>query len=195
MRGAVLRPHAPVWAALLAAGSLACPPREPPQPPPAPVPDEGVSALPDPVGAPTNKEAGEVLAITVPRVDGSGLDLRELRGKAVVVELTASWVDSWPGIFRDYDRLLAAPRGDLAVVLVVMDGERDALAEDPGMTNPGLVLAWDPQGAVAAQLQAAAIPTVLVLDRSGRIVAVLGGADARTPQRIGDALSSALASP
>ena len=181
-------------AALLAAGAIACPPSEPPRPPPEATPAGDDAALPDPAAAPVNRAAGETVVLTAPRVDGAGLDLRELRGKAVIVELTASWATGWPEIVDFYREVLAPRRGEVAVVLVVMDGERDALAQEPGGLGPDLALCWDPQGAVAAQLQAAAIPTVLVLDRAGRLVAAMG-AEARSPQRIRDALSSALAAP
>ncbi|MCA9635634.1 MAG: hypothetical protein KC420_06340 [Myxococcales bacterium] len=182
-------------AALVALVALGCPAREPPKPPdePGPGPDAAVvEALPDPEHEPTNRQEGEELVLTIPRVDGDGLDLRELRGKVVVIELSATWAPGWAERYRFYDDLLRTHGGDrLAVVLVAMDGEREALTPEPALRGPGFELAWDPQGAVAAQLQAAAVPTVIVLDGGGRIAAVI--ATEVTPQAIADALSSALA--
>ncbi|MCA9658884.1 MAG: redoxin domain-containing protein [Myxococcales bacterium] len=174
-----------------------CPPRSPPQPPP----EEGAGAdaaviapLPDPVAEPTNRAEGDVLVIAIPRLDGDPLDLRDLRGRVVIVELSATWADDWTERYALYDGLVREHGPErLAVVLVAMDGEREALTPEPALRGPGFELGWDPQGAVAAQLQAAAVPTVIVVDAEGRIAHALA-ADV-TSSSIVDALSSTLAAP
>jgi hypothetical protein len=134
--------------------------------PAAPTTDEPTeSAAPLP---PTRAPAGEVLDATIPLYSGGSLALAELRGRAVVLEITASYVPAWartPAVWRD----LVARHPDLAVVTVALDLEQTALRSwetDP----PPFVLGWDPQGALAARLQAAKLPTVVVLDRDGRLV-------------------------
>ena len=104
------------------------------------------------------------------------MPLSRLRGRVVVVELTATWVERWPETYAFYNRLLAEHAGQLAVVVVTLDNERGALSPEPGTRAPGFTLGWDPQGALAARLQAAALPTVVVLDRAGEIVHAQGGA-------------------
>jgi len=155
-------------------------------------PDANVVApLPDPVNEPTNREEGEVLALTLPRIGGDALDLGDLRGRAVVLELSAAWVDGWSGRYSFYNELLREHGPErVAVVLVSMDSEREAITAEPQVRGPGFELAWDPQGAVAAQLQAAAVPTVIILDHAGRIAHIV--ATDVTPQAITEALASTL---
>ncbi len=196
------RPRAPTLAVAFAVlgGALTaggCPAKDPPKPPPYSdvAPDaEVIAPLPDPVAQPTNREEGDVLVLTIPRVGGDILDLRELRGRVVLVELSATWVEGWRDRYTLYNDLLRTYGADsLAVVLVAMDNEREAITLEPEVRSPGFELGWDPQGAVAAQLQAAAVPTAIVIDRQGRI-AHIDAADV-TPQAISDALSSTLSEP
>lgn len=189
---ALLRSTAITLAAALAVG---CPPREAPTPPPDPAAPEGAALgpLPDPEHAPVNRGAGEELTLMIPRPDGSAVDLRELRGKWVVLELTTTRAADYRERYQIYRRLLARSGGALAVFLVALDAERDALSPEPETRPPGFELGWDPQGALAAQLQAAGLPTLLLLDTEGRIAAVAAGEGAA--RTIDDALSSALAAP
>ncbi len=157
---------------------------------------EPAAALPDPVHTPVNREPGELLAAIVPLVDGHGLDLERLRGRVVVLELTATWADRWAEAYPFYTRLLQQHSPDrLAVVLVAMDSERATLSPEPGVRGPGFDLGWDPQGALAARLQAAALPTVVVLDRQGRIAFVQGGAPEGGTRAIEDGIRDALTAP
>jgi len=181
--------RARAFALVVAAVSCTPPPPRPPEAQGGAM-REGEEALPDPAAAPTNRARGDVVALTIPMADGSGLDLRALAGKAVLLELSASWAQSWPSRDELHAALLAEFLGDLVIVAVVMDPEREALSA--GSPRRGVELAWDPQGALAAQLQVAGLPAALILDREGRLVDALAGADAGASQRIRDALSSAL---
>ncbi|MEZ4453330.1 MAG: hypothetical protein R3B09_27955 [Nannocystaceae bacterium] len=184
-----------LWVLGSTALALGCPPREAPQPPTEPAPavdDGGGEPLPDPAGAPTNRSAGEELSLIIPRVDGSSVDLRDLRGRWVVLELTTT-AAAWRERYHYYCDLVARQAGAVAVILVSLDADQGALSPEPEVRPPGFELGWDPQGALAAQLQAAAIPTVLLLDARGRVAAVAAGEGAT--KTIADALSSALAAP
>ncbi len=189
-RGSLTRSLACSLAGLL----LACH-SQPVRPGPSVAP-EPVNALPDPIHAPVNRQPGELLAVTVPLVDGDGLALVSLRGRVVVLELTATWTRSWPETYPFYARLLREHGADnLAVIVVAMDNERAALSPEPGLRGPGFDLGWDPQGALAARLQAAALPTVVVLDREGRIVFVQADAPPGATRAIEDGIHRALAVP
>lgn len=158
-----------------------------------PLPPEPPAPLPDPVHAPVNREPGELLEATVPLVDGDGLALASLRGRVVALELTATWSERWPETYPFYARLLQQHGAErLAVVVVAMDSERATLSPEPGVRGPGFDLGWDPQGALAARLQVAALPTVVVLDREGRIAFVQGAAPAGATRSIEDAIARAV---
>lgn len=167
----------------------------PRKPGPAQTP-EAPAPLPDPVHAPVNREPGELLEATVPLVDGDGLPLGDLRGRVVVLELTATYADRWPESFAFYTRLLQQHGPDrLAVVVVALDSERAALSPEPGVRGRGFDLGWDPQGALAARLQVAALPTVVVLDRNGRVAFIQGGAPPGSTVAIEDGIKRALTAP
>lgn len=169
---------------------------QPTRPGPSLSPEPPSTALPDPIGAPVNRQPGELLAVTVPLVDGDGLALASLHGRVVVLELTATWTRSWPETYPFYARLLQEHGpARLAVVVVAMDSERAALSPEPGLRGPGFELGWDPQGALAARLQAAALPTVVVLDRAGRVAFVQSDAPPGATQALEDGIRRALADP
>ncbi len=164
--------------------------------PGGPVSPEPPAPLPDPVHAPVNRETGELLEATVPLLDGAGLPLADLRGRVVVLELTATWADRWTESYAFYNRLLQQHGPDkLAVVIVAMDNEQTTLSPEPGVRGRGFDLGWDPAGALAARLQVAALPTVVVLDRQGRISFVQGGSPAGATVAIEDGIRQALATP
>lgn len=166
---------------------------------PAPVPvvvDPGTpDPPPDPLLNPLNRATGELLDATIPLVDGDGLPLGDLRGRVVVLELTTTEEKRWPETFPFYARLLQQHGPDrLAVVVVALDHERAALSPEPGVRGRGFDLGWDPQGALAARLQVATLPTVVVLDRRGRVAFVQGGAPPGSTSAIEDGIKRALTS-
>jgi len=169
---------------------------QPTRPGPSLTPEPPTTELPDPVGAPVNHQPGEQLTATVPLVDGDGLALASLRGRVVVLELTATWTRSWPETYPFYARLLQEHGpAQLAVIVVVMDSERAALSPEPGLRGPGFELGWDPQGALAARLQAAALPTVVVLDREGRVAFAQSDTPTGATRALEDGIRRALTSP
>lgn len=159
-------------------------------PPPAPAPDASDAA---PAHAAIRNNPGELLEVTVPLLDGDGLDLADLRGRVVVLELTSSAAPSWPETFALYNRLLRQHGPErLAVLVVAVDPERATLSPEPDVRVQGFELGWDPQGALAARLQAAALPTVIVLDRAGRIAFVRAGPTEGATRSLEDSVRDAL---
>lgn len=139
-----------------------------------PPPDTGAS--PADALAPIRSNPGDLLDLVVPLPGGDALALAQLRGRVVVLELTSAEGPGWPETFAFYNRLLREHGPDrLAVVVVAVDPERAALSPEPDVRAHGFELGWDPQGALAARLQAAALPTVIVLDRDGRISFIQSG--------------------
>ncbi len=132
--------------------------------------------MPDPQAAPTNREAGEQLHLTLPRVDGDSVALGDLQGHVVVLEVSATWTENWRDSFTRYNALVREHPDQVTAVLLLVDPRRDVLSPEPVVREPGFILGWDPQGAVAAQLQLATFPTVLVLDRDGKIAHISAGA-------------------
>ncbi len=133
------------------------------------------SATPSGPLPPSRAVTGETLDVVVPLLHGGSVTTTALRGKVVVLELVdAEHVDA--AGYVDYQRLQDERPDDVAVLLVSLDPE--------GWTDTTLpfVLGWDPQGALATRLRAARLPTVIVLDRDGRVVHQYGGERARSQE-------------
>lgn len=119
---------------------------------------------------PANRSSGDELHATIPVIGGDSLELSSLRGRPVLLEISASWEPGFAEAHALYVELLAA-HPELAVVVVVAD------PADAGLDglNDDFILAWDPAGALAARLTVATMPTMFVVDRSGHISLVVNG--------------------
>lgn len=164
-----------------------------PATPPTP-PADDVPTPPADILAPIRNTPGERLDLVVPLSGGDALPLAQLRGRVVVLELTSAAEPGWPETFAFYNRLLREVGPDrLAVIVVAVDPERAALSPEPDLRTHGFELGWDPQGALAARLQAAALPTVIVLDRDGRIAFVQSGPAEGAARSLTDSVRAAVA--
>lgn len=119
---------------------------------------------------PANRAAGDELEATITVAGGGAIELSSLRGRPVLLEISASWEPGFAEAHALYVELLAADP-ELAVIVVVADPDDGALVGLPA----GCTHAWDPAGALAAKLSVASFPTMFVLDRDGRISAVVSG--------------------
>lgn len=158
-----MRALAGAW--LLAAAALACGPRADSGTGDTRAPGAGPSAL--------SRRVGQVLELSVPLVGGGQQGLAELRGRPVLLELADAGVRERDAAHQRWRAL--AEHGGVAVVCVAMDADANALPASWIDDPPPFVLGWDPQGAIAARLQARVLPTVVLLDASGTIVAVYEG--------------------
>jgi peroxiredoxin len=159
-------------------------------PEPAPAPERAsTAAAPEPPVA-----AGEPLQATIPLFSGDTTDLHALRGKVVILELSATDRPGWSEAHQHYRELLAELEPDrLEVVVVSIDPVVDPLREDWDVDLPPFVLGWDPQGALALRLGVRALPTTFVLDAQGRIVGATAGFDAQTLKQLDRLVREAMA--
>lgn len=153
--------------------------------------DEG-QALPDlPLlpAEPANREPGDQLELTIPLLGDDPLELASLRGRPVVLDISSAREAGWAATHA-FEHEMVEAHPDLVVLVVSLDADADTLTGLPSNLRP----AWDPDGALAARLSLAILPTIFVLDRAGRIVALLSGYDDETLAALGQAVDSALAS-
>jgi hypothetical protein len=157
------------WALVLAVGC------RPPVESAAPVEsiDPGPAFEPGPLepAEPSNKAAGDQVDLLVPGVEAEFIDLQELRGKTVILAVSGTQEAGWSALLAWMEEVQSADPETRVAVLVASDPQADALDD---ILSP-VRLGWDPQGAVAARLSVARLPTVFILDVEGRVVVVKAG--------------------
>jgi hypothetical protein len=156
--------------ALLGAFLLGCPAQSSTTPNDVPVATDEGTADPLLPSEPANRAAGDELEATITIAGGEAMQLSSLRGRPVLLEISASWESGFVEAHDLYAELLAA-HPELAVIVVLAEPDDGALLGLPSGVTP----AWDPAGALAAKLAVATFPTMFVIDRSGRISAVVNG--------------------
>lgn len=108
---------------------------------------------------------------------GNALTLKDFAGKTVVLNLWATWCPPCLNEMPALDRLQAAMGGE-AFTVVALNQDRGGVKvagqwlADKGL---GLDVYADPKGAVARAVEAAGLPTTLVIDAQGRERARLMG--------------------
>jgi thiol-disulfide isomerase/thioredoxin len=115
--------------------------------------------------------------VTGTLLGGGGFDLTSLRGKVVVVNYWASWCAPCNAEVPDLEKVYTDTQGDgVAFLGVDIRDQRDqALAFVRGrkVTYPSL---FDPPGKVALAFRSvppSTIPATMILDRRGRVAAVV----------------------
>ncbi len=179
----------------LALSALACRPEPTVEPdgldPGAGIEDVAIAPVP---AEPSNREAGEQLELTIPVYGGGEIELASLRGRPVLLELSASWEAGFAEAHALYAQLLA-DNPQLTVVVVAADPEDaglEGLAQQAAASER-MILSWDPAGALSARLRVALFPTMFVLDGEGRIVTIENGFDERISATLSDGVATASA--
>jgi cytochrome c biogenesis protein CcmG, thiol:disulfide interchange protein DsbE len=125
--------------------------------------------------------------ITATTLDGEPVELRDLRGEVILLNVWATWCppcrEEMPSMQRLHDRL--GPEG-LHIVAVSIDsepggadragrrgGDIQAFAESYGLT---FTLWHDPEGDIQRQYRTTGVPESFLIDRTGTVVKKVIGA-------------------
>lgn len=139
-----------------------------------------------PTAATTSQDQGQTRTPGRPVVVGGQLlgggrwSSLSARGRPVVVNVTASWC----GPCRSYQPMLNGlagtyqPRGVRFVALDTMD-EAAAARQFRQQASIAYPVLWDSAGSLTRRLGVDAVPATLVLDRDGRLIVWLRGAEVR----------------
>lgn len=137
------------------------------------------------VSGATEGERGPPLDLSLPLYGEGAVPLSSLRGKLVVLDLFLPAEPGWYQAHAAWRTLAEQHPADVVFVAVAVAGTGgavDAWDVDP----PSHLVAADPQGALALRLGAQALPTVLILDRRGRLIA--SGVDRAAMRQTANAL-------
>jgi cytochrome c biogenesis protein CcmG/thiol:disulfide interchange protein DsbE len=129
------------------------------------------------IGATLRGEKPVAPDFTLPRLGADGtLSLSSLRGKAVVLNIWASWCvpckDEAPALERAYQRWRARGLVVLGIDQQDLEGDALAFARKHGLTYPSV---RDGEGSVAGRYGATGVPETFFIDRQGRIVGYFSG--------------------
>jgi len=110
--------------------------------------------------------------------DGTMRQLADFHGRPVLVNLWATWCGPCVREMPSLDRL-QAKLGDRLTVLAISQDRGGAHVVDPFLEKldlPTLAIFLDPMDTVGPALEVRGLPTTLLIDGEGRIVAQLEGA-------------------
>ncbi|MCA9557814.1 MAG: TlpA family protein disulfide reductase [Myxococcales bacterium] len=123
----------------------------------------------------------EAPAVEAPLLDGGTFELAAQRGKVVVLDFWATWCPpcrkSLPALQRVHERFRDSP--DVVVASVNTDYPADqqrvvpAFVKKNGYTFP--VLMDDPRKVVSQAYRVTSIPTLVIIDREGKVHTVQSG--------------------
>lgn len=128
-------------------------------------------------GGPPTTLVGRTVDEVVPLRGGGGLPLRDLQGRVVLLEIGTAAEPTWAQAQERWKALAEAHGGALRVVSVVGDPDLRRAGQVWDRDPPPFIFGWDPQGALALRLGITRLPTRVVIDRSGTIVASFEGTE------------------
>lgn len=107
---------------------------------------------------------------TLPDVKGKTFELQAQRGEIVVLNFWAFWCDTWKAELPHL-KTLSARQKDMGFRLVALSVDGTRLREFMNITGGNLPfpVLLDPGGSISRQYQIAHVPTVIILDKEGKI--------------------------
>ncbi|MBL4685817.1 MAG: TlpA family protein disulfide reductase [Nannocystaceae bacterium] len=143
------------------------------QPASTPPDGDGAAAAASPQqGAPLPEaNRGDPLQATIPLYGEGIVELSDLRGRVVVLDFFSPAESAWVSEHMHWRSLRAANLESIEIVAVATGSTDTALVDHWDSEPPEHVVAWDPQGALVLRLGVESLPTIVVLDRLGRVVA------------------------
>jgi thiol-disulfide isomerase/thioredoxin len=145
--------------------------------------------------APHSKPAeafhGALPDIEVEALDGKPKNLREVtKGKVVVVDMWATWCSACREVSSRAAQLAESTTDSDFMVVGIAEGEETAtIANYLAGKEPAYPMYVDHQFDLSEEIGADEIPTVLVVDRQGKVRAITKKIDAATVHLVGELLA------
>jgi thiol-disulfide isomerase/thioredoxin len=123
-----------------------------------------------PVPTSRNKDAKDTFAFALRRLDGTPMSMSTLKGKAVVLSFWATWCGPCAELEPVLDEVAKAWSGEPNVTFLAVNADEDETRVAPFLQGAN----WDIPVVYAdgldSFLKVGTLPTVIVLDRNGKIV-------------------------
>ena len=110
-------------------------------------------------------------AFVLPDFQGKQVRLEDFRGQIVVLNFWAFWCDTWKAEMPHLQEL-SSQQADLGFRLVAVSVDGTRLPEFRKRANGGKIpfpVLMDVGGQVSARYEVAHVPTIVVIDRAGRV--------------------------
>ena len=150
----------------------------------APVPP---SANADP--AARNKDAKNIFEFVLTRPDGTPLPMGTLKGKIVALSFWATWCGPCRDLEPKFDQVAGDYVGNPEVVFLAVSTDQDESLVPPFLARAKWAMPVAYADGLDVFLNVRFLPTVLVLDRSGKIVYSVSGP---TPEALSESLPPAI---
>jgi thiol-disulfide isomerase/thioredoxin len=132
---------------------------------------DGTSPAPKATGAAAkNKNAQELFAFTLRRLDGSGLSLAEFKGKNLVLSFWATWCGPCRELEPQFDKISRAYTGNSNVTFFAVNTDEDESLVPPFLAREKWSVPVLFADGLDDFLRVNTLPTVMVIDRAGKIV-------------------------
>jgi len=129
--------------------------------------------------AATRPATGPVMELKIKTLDGKTIDLKDLRGKVVLLDFWATWcapcIEALPRTKKLYETYHAK---GLELIGVSLDDSVDVVrkfVKEKQIPWPQYCDAKGGAGPVEEKFQVGAVPTLILLDKTGRVAARLSG--------------------
>jgi thiol-disulfide isomerase/thioredoxin len=133
-------------------------------------------------------------AIAVERLDGTTLELEQLRGKVAVLDFWASWCGPCMKSLPEVVRLTSEFEEDVELVAINVDEAPQIVRATAASLDMVSKIAMDKKGVASKAYGASSIPFTVIIDRSGIVRSVFVGAGEDTPLKMREAIAKAMES-
>lgn len=122
-------------------------------------------------GAPSAPAAAvsstEPLEFSLPGANGDTVDLKDFRGKPVILDFWASWCEPCKTAMPFFDELQAKYGDALVVIGVSVDDRAEAMKEALAQRPVRFLIVHDQKGSLAQRLEVSTMPSTYLLGRDG----------------------------
>ena len=111
--------------------------------------------------------------LTLPRIDGGELSIKELRGQIVIVNFWASWCNPCVEEFPSMLKLVERFKGQIVVYAVATDDDRkdvEAFIKAFGLPKPGFNIVWDNKKEAMKTYGVDKVPESFLVNRDGKLI-------------------------